>query len=185
MIVWTLMIQRNSMIPRYSITQWEISIESIDFNNPKVFSDTSIFDCLVLLDITVTLLICQNKFPFTSITNIVIVVTIVSSWRVDQIFFLSQEYISQSPQSRESDVWIQIIDTGNPISRRWPDIFPKVHSHQTGQFCIVRTSYFIKYMQVHYHYGFQKIPLCSTFLFRSSFLLHRRDITHFLLYTMI
>ena len=117
MIVWTLMIQRNSMIPRYSITQREISIESIDFNNPKVFGDTSILDGPVLLDITVTHLICQNKLPLTSITDIVIVVTIVSSWRVDQIFFLSQEYISQSPQSRESDLWIQIIDTGNPFSR--------------------------------------------------------------------
>ena len=145
MIVWTLMIQRNSRIPRYSITQREISIESIDFNNPKVFGDTSIFDSIVLLDITVTHLICQNKLPLTSITDIVIVVTIVSSWRVDQIFFLSQEYISLSPQSRESDLWIQIIDTGNPFSRHWPDIFPKVHTHQTDQFCIVRTSYFIKY----------------------------------------
>ena len=146
MIVWTLMIQRNSRIPRYSITQREISIESIDFNNPKVFGDTSILDGPVLLDITVTHLICQNKLPLTSITDIVIVVTIVSSWGIDQIFFLSQEYISQSPQSRESDLWIQIIDTGNPFSRHWPDIFSKVHTHQTD---------------------------------------HRRDITHFLLYTMI
>ena len=40
MKAWTLMIQRNSMIPRYSIG-------SMDFENPKVCGDTSFFDGLV------------------------------------------------------------------------------------------------------------------------------------------
>ena len=49
MKVWTLMIQRNLMIPNYSIVpaiwwspaiRW--SIGSMDFDNPKVYSDTSI-----------------------------------------------------------------------------------------------------------------------------------------------
>ena len=41
MKVWTLMIQRNSMIPNHSIIPaiwW--SIGSMDFDNPKVYSDT-------------------------------------------------------------------------------------------------------------------------------------------------
>ena len=43
MKVWTLMIQRNSMIPNYSMIRairW--SIGSMDFDNPKVYGDTSI-----------------------------------------------------------------------------------------------------------------------------------------------
>ena len=51
---WTLMIQRNSMIPNYLMipairwspaTRW--SIGSMDFDNPKVYGDTSITDGLV------------------------------------------------------------------------------------------------------------------------------------------
>ena len=48
MNVWTLMIQRNLMIPRYFMIQRGISIGSMDFDNPKVYGDTSIFDSLVL-----------------------------------------------------------------------------------------------------------------------------------------
>ena len=63
MKVWTLMIQRNSMIHNYSMIsaiRWSLairwspairwfpaiwwSIGSIDFDNPKVYGDTSIFD---------------------------------------------------------------------------------------------------------------------------------------------
>ena len=66
MKVWTLMIQRNSMIPNYSMVpaiwwpsaiRWSPairwppairwSIGSIDFDNPKVYGDTSISDGLV------------------------------------------------------------------------------------------------------------------------------------------
>ena len=35
--------------PRYSMIQKGISIGSTDFDNPKVYSDTSIFDGLVLI----------------------------------------------------------------------------------------------------------------------------------------
>ena len=42
MEMWTLMIQRNSMIPRYSMIQ-----RDLDFDNPKVHGDTSITDGLV------------------------------------------------------------------------------------------------------------------------------------------
>ena len=48
MKVWTLMIQRNSMIPNYSMIpaiRW--SIGSMDFDNPKVYGDSSITDGLV------------------------------------------------------------------------------------------------------------------------------------------
>ena len=47
MKVWTLMIQRNSMIPKSLVIQ-KTSIGSIDFDNPKVCGDTSIFYGLVL-----------------------------------------------------------------------------------------------------------------------------------------
>ena len=62
MKVWTLMIQRNSMILNYSMIpaiRWSSaiwwspaiwwSIGSIDFDNPKVYGDTSITDGLVIL----------------------------------------------------------------------------------------------------------------------------------------
>ena len=56
MKVWTLMIQRNLMIPNYSMIPaiwWSPailwSIRSVDFDNPKVYGDTSITDGLVLL----------------------------------------------------------------------------------------------------------------------------------------
>ena len=50
MKVWTLMIQRNLMIPNYSMIPaiwW--SIGSMDFNKPKVYGDTSITDGLVFM----------------------------------------------------------------------------------------------------------------------------------------
>ena len=43
----TLMIQRNSMIPKSLVIQ-KTSIGSIDFDSPKVCGDTSIFYGLVL-----------------------------------------------------------------------------------------------------------------------------------------
>ena len=68
MKVWTLMIQRNSMIPNYSMIpaiwsspaiRWSLairwcpaiwwSIGSMDFDNPKVYGDTSITDGLVFV----------------------------------------------------------------------------------------------------------------------------------------
>ena len=52
MKVWTLMIQRNSMIPNYSMIpaiRW--SIRSMDFDKPKVYGDTSITDGLVFLKV--------------------------------------------------------------------------------------------------------------------------------------
>ena len=53
MKVWTLMIQRNLMIPGIQWShlyddQKEISIRRMDFDNPKVYGDTSISDGLVL-----------------------------------------------------------------------------------------------------------------------------------------
>ena len=66
MKVWTLMIQRNPMIPNYSMIpairwspaiQW--SIESMDFDNPKVYGDTSITDGLVYW----LTLFCMLRFP--------------------------------------------------------------------------------------------------------------------------
>ena len=46
---WTLMVQRNSMIPSYlTIPGIWWSIGSMDFDNPKVYGDTSISDGLVL-----------------------------------------------------------------------------------------------------------------------------------------
>ena len=138
-IVWTLMIQRNSMIPRYSMIHRD-SIGSNDFDNPKVFGDTSSMVLFYLISMShiwsVKFYLSIYKLLLTSVTDIVIVVTIVSSWRVEQIFLpvslLSQEYISQPAQSRESDLWIQIIHTGSPFSRNWPDIFPKVHTNYTS-----------------------------------------------------
>ena len=54
MKVWTLMVQRNSMIPSYLMIpgiRWSPaipwSIGSIGFDNPKVYGDTSISDGLV------------------------------------------------------------------------------------------------------------------------------------------
>ena len=54
MKVWTLMVQRNPLIPNYSMIpairrsaaiRWTIG--SMDFDNPKVYGDTSITDGLV------------------------------------------------------------------------------------------------------------------------------------------
>ena len=65
MKVWTLKIQRNPMIPNYSMfpaaaiwwspgIRWSSairwSIRSMDFDNPKVYGDTSITDGLVFFD---------------------------------------------------------------------------------------------------------------------------------------
>ena len=52
MKVWTFMIQRDLMIPSLIIFDDPkgISIGSMDFDNPKVYGDTSIFDGLVLLN---------------------------------------------------------------------------------------------------------------------------------------
>ena len=54
MKVWTLMIQRNSMIPNYlmipsylMISSYSMINWSMDFDNPKVYGDTSITDGLV------------------------------------------------------------------------------------------------------------------------------------------
>ena len=66
MKVWTLIIQRNPMIPNYSMIpairwspaiQW--SIESMDFDNQKVYGDTSITDGLVYW----WTLYCMLRFP--------------------------------------------------------------------------------------------------------------------------
>ena len=45
MKVFTLMIQKNSKVPFDDPNG--ISMGSIDFDSPKVYGDTSIFDCLV------------------------------------------------------------------------------------------------------------------------------------------
>ena len=61
MKVWPLMIQRNSMIPNYLIipanSRW--SIGSKDFDNPKVYGDTSITDGLVSIKSSI-IWICQS-----------------------------------------------------------------------------------------------------------------------------
>ena len=67
MKVWTLKIQRNPMIPNYSMipaaairwspaTWW--SIRSMDFDNRKVYGDTSITDGLVL--VMIIMLTCES-----------------------------------------------------------------------------------------------------------------------------
>ena len=57
MEVWTLMIQRNSMIPRYSMIQ-----RDLDFDNPKVHGDTSIFVGLVLNAVHFEILPVSGEF---------------------------------------------------------------------------------------------------------------------------
>ena len=47
MKVWTLIIQRDSLILGMIRDLKGISIGNTDFDNPKVYSDTSIFDGLV------------------------------------------------------------------------------------------------------------------------------------------
>ena len=52
MKVWTLMIQRNSMIPQVHNDAKGISMGSMDFDNPYVYGDTSIFDGLLFSFVT-------------------------------------------------------------------------------------------------------------------------------------
>ena len=67
MKLWTLKIQRNPMIPNYSMIpaaaiRWSPairwSIRSMDFDNPKVYSDTAITDGLVSF--------CNSYFAISS-----------------------------------------------------------------------------------------------------------------------
>ena len=60
------MIQRNSMIPRYSMIQIPkgIPIRSMDFDNPKVCSDTSIFDGLVFKQFSLLLYFLSDSYLY-------------------------------------------------------------------------------------------------------------------------
>ena len=82
MKVWTLMIQRNSMIPNYSMIpaiRWSPaiwwSIRSIDFDNWKVYCDTSITDGLVSSQIQV----------FTSAKTLLKIARVESGWILELI----------------------------------------------------------------------------------------------------
>ena len=67
MKVWTLMIQRNLMIPSYSMIpaiRW--SIGSMDFDNPKVQGDTSIILMVLFAYETKSLLLFFTFKDFTT-----------------------------------------------------------------------------------------------------------------------
>ena len=96
MKVWTLMIQRNSMIPNYSMIpaiQWSPtiwwspairwSIRSMDFDKSKVYGDTYITDGLVLLLKTSILCRDYGVYLFNKhniFLNAFIIIMVFFSW---------------------------------------------------------------------------------------------------------